>query len=76
MMKSKGDALNNIVVHEEDSNEPVLFSFKSKSFFGKKKATVRVNDSDWSERFSLDVVGSSGSITCKGPGRTYQIHDR
>lgn len=73
MLTYRGDALNNIVVHEEDNHEPVLFSFKSKSFFGKKKATVKVNDSDWSERFSLDVVGSSGSITCKGPSRTYQL---
>ncbi|XP_042203320.1 vacuolar protein sorting-associated protein 13-like isoform X2 [Homarus americanus] len=69
----KGDTPNNIVVHEEDSSEAILFSFKSKAFFGKKKATVKVMDGDWSEKFSLDVVGSSGSVTCKAPNRNYQL---
>nr|XP_045626468.1 vacuolar protein sorting-associated protein 13C-like isoform X1 [Procambarus clarkii] len=69
----KGDTPHNIVVHEEDSKEAMLFSFKSKVFFGKKKATVKVMDSEWSEKFSLDVVGSSGSITCKAPNKNYQL---
>lgn len=69
----QGDTPNNIVVHEEDNSEAILFSFKSKAFFGKKKATVKVEDSDWSERFSLDVVGSSGSVICKAPSRNYQV---
>ncbi|KAG7176031.1 Vacuolar protein sorting-associated protein 13C-like [Homarus americanus] len=43
------------------------------AFFGKKKATVKVMDGDWSEKFSLDVVGSSGSVTCKAPNRNYQL---
>lgn len=73
MLTYRGDTPNNIVVHEEDNSEAILFSFKSKAFFGKKKATVKVEDSDWSERFSLDVVGSSGSVTCKAPSRNYQV---
>ncbi|XP_050687793.1 intermembrane lipid transfer protein Vps13-like isoform X2 [Eriocheir sinensis] len=69
----KGDTRNNIVVHEEVNNEAILFSFKSKAFFGKKKATVKVEDSDWSDKFSLDVVGSSGSVLCKAPNKNYQV---
>ena len=45
--------------------DPVLFSFRPKSFFEKKTATIRVEDSNWSDRFSLDVAGSSGLVTCK-----------
>jgi len=47
---------------------PVLFSFRPKSFFGKKAAMIRVEDSNWSDRFSLDAAGSSGLVTCKADG--------
>lgn len=70
---TQGDTRNNIVVHEEVNSEAILFSFKSKAFFGKKKATVKVEDSDWSDKFSLDVVGSSGSVLCKAPNKNYQV---
>lgn len=73
MLTYRGDTRNNIVVHEEVNNEAILFSFKSKVFFGKKKATVKVEDSDWSDKFSLDVVGSSGSVLCKASNRNYQV---
>lgn len=29
------------------------------------QACLQVADSDWSDKFSLDTVGSSGTITCK-----------
>lgn len=61
------------MVHEEDNKQPILFSFKSKAFFGKKKATVKVEDSEWSSKFSLDVVGNSGSVLCKGHERNYEV---
>ncbi|XP_076066395.1 vacuolar protein sorting 13C isoform X3 [Oratosquilla oratoria] len=67
------DSPNNIVIHEGDSEEVILFSFKSKAFFGKKKASLKVMYSDWSDKFSLDVVGSSGSVTCKEQDRVFQV---
>lgn len=70
---TQSDAPSNYVVHEEGNGEAVMFSFKSKAFFGKKKVTVKVEDSEFSEKFSLDVVGSSGSVSCKSPSRTYQV---
>lgn len=70
---SQSDSPSNFVVHEEGNGEAVMFSFKSKAFFGKKKVTVKVEDSEFSEKFSLDVVGSSGSVSCKSPSRTYQV---
>lgn len=73
MLTYRSDAPSNYVVHEEGNGEAVMFSFKSKAFFGKKKVTVKVEDSEFSEKFSLDVVGSSGSVSCKSPSRTYQV---
>ena len=44
--------------------DPVLFSFRPKCFFEKKTAKVRLEDSNWSDKFSLGA-GSSGLVTCK-----------
>ncbi|KAL1140361.1 hypothetical protein AAG570_000293 [Ranatra chinensis] len=37
-----------------------MFSFKAKTFFAKKKSCIRIENGSWSEKFSLDVAGSSG----------------
>jgi vacuolar protein sorting-associated protein 13A/C len=50
-----------------------LFSFNAKNFFGKKKAAVRVEQGDWSDKFSLDVAGSSGVVVCKYNDILYQV---
>ncbi|CAH1251543.1 VPS13A [Branchiostoma lanceolatum] len=55
-----------ILSHPPNQQDVVLFSFKPKSLFAKKKALLRVDSqSEWSDKFSVDTVGSSGSITCK-----------
>lgn len=63
----------NVIFHPPDFREPILFSFRAKNFFGKKKASIRVGFGDWSDKFSLDVPGSSGVVICKSEGRTYQV---
>lgn len=63
----------NILHHPPDFRGPVLFSFNAKNFFGKKKAAVRIDQGDWSDKFSLDVAGSSGFVTCKNEGKKYQV---
>ncbi|XP_051160676.1 intermembrane lipid transfer protein Vps13 isoform X3 [Leptopilina boulardi] len=70
--KSQEDHLN-VLYHPEHFKGPILFSFKSKAFFGKKKAMVRVEDGEWSEKFSIDVAGSKGVVLCKYNDRIYQI---
>jgi vacuolar protein sorting-associated protein 13A/C len=62
------------VVHPKKQESPVMLSFSGKSFFTKKKAVVKVKHinlptagSDWSEKFSLDVAGSGGSVKCMSP---------
>ncbi|XP_034830205.1 intermembrane lipid transfer protein Vps13 isoform X2 [Maniola hyperantus] len=67
------DETGNVIFHPKDYKEPILFSFRAKNFFGKKKAAIRVEFGEWSDKFSLDVPGSSGVVTCKNEGRTYQV---
>ncbi|XP_059483152.1 intermembrane lipid transfer protein Vps13 isoform X2 [Neocloeon triangulifer] len=63
----------NVMYHPPDFEGPILFSFRPKVFFGKKKAAIRVEDSEWSNKFSLDVAGSSGSVSCKSMNDSFQI---
>ncbi|XP_049870372.1 intermembrane lipid transfer protein Vps13 isoform X3 [Pectinophora gossypiella] len=67
------DETGNVIFHPKDYKEPILFSFRAKNFFGKKKAAIRLEFGEWSDKFSLDVPGSSGVVTCKLEGRTYQV---
>nr|CAD7395131.1 unnamed protein product [Timema poppensis] len=69
----QSDESANILYHPADFKEPVLFSFKAKSFFGKKKASIKIEDGEWSDKFSLDVAGSSGVVDCKSAGMVYQV---
>ena len=63
----------NVIYHPEDFKGPVLFSFRAKSFFGKKKAAIKVEDGEWSCKFCLDVAGSSGVVSCVCGDTTYQV---
>lgn len=64
----------NILQHLPEMDFPILFSFKAKNFFAKKKASLKVNDSEWSDKFSLDVIGSHGTVLAKcKDGQTYGI---
>ncbi|XP_060080495.1 intermembrane lipid transfer protein VPS13A-like [Ylistrum balloti] len=37
------------------------------------KACLKIGDTEWSDKFSLDVVGSSGTVQCKTKTRTYEV---
>ncbi|KAM3967394.1 vacuolar protein sorting 13C isoform 2-T2 [Aphomia sociella] len=67
------DETGNVIFHPKEYKEPILFSFRAKNFFGKKKAAIRVEFGEWSEKFSLDVPGSSGVVICKHEGKSYQV---
>ncbi|KAG8230079.1 hypothetical protein J437_LFUL009198 [Ladona fulva] len=67
------DDSSNTLYHPPDLNGPVLFGSKGKAFFGKKKALVRIENSEWSTNFSLDAVGSSGVVSCSTPTLTRQL---
>lgn len=62
-----------MIFHPKEYKEPILFSFRAKNFFGKKKAAIRVEFGEWSDKFPLDVPGSSGVVVCRHEGRTYEV---
>jgi len=53
------------VIHPSSFNEPILVCFKSKSFFSKKKASLAIDSSSFSDDFSMDVIGSRGNVITK-----------
>ncbi|XP_044002668.1 vacuolar protein sorting-associated protein 13 isoform X3 [Aphidius gifuensis] len=63
----------NVIYHPEHYKGPILFSFRSKAFFGKKKAMVRIEDGEWSEKFPIDVAGSKGAVVCRYNGINYRM---
>ncbi|KAG5886082.1 hypothetical protein JTB14_031768 [Gonioctena quinquepunctata] len=63
----------NILHHPAHYHDPILFSFNAKNFFGKKKSSIRIESGDWSDKFSIDVAGSSGVVVCKWQEMIYQI---
>ncbi|XP_053672745.1 intermembrane lipid transfer protein Vps13 [Anopheles nili] len=67
------DENTNILYHPPEYEGPILFSFREKVFFGKKKAAIRVDTGEWSDKFSLDVAGSSGVVQCQANNMIYQI---
>lgn len=71
-MQGSEDYLN-VIYHPETYQGPILFSFRSKVFFGKKKAMVRIEDGEWSEKFPIDVAGSKGDVICRYKGMGYRL---
>ncbi|XP_067014210.2 intermembrane lipid transfer protein Vps13 [Anabrus simplex] len=65
----QSDESKEIPYHPNDVKNPVLFP----SFSSNKKAAIRIGDGQWSEKFSIDVAGNSGVISCTTKGRSYKI---
>lgn len=59
--------------HSSNPTEPLMWSFKKKIFFANKKAYVKIDSGQWSDKFSLDVAGNSGTIMCKSNDILYQV---
>uniref|UniRef100_A0A146KJR5 Vacuolar protein sorting-associated protein 13A n=1 Tax=Lygus hesperus TaxID=30085 RepID=A0A146KJR5_LYGHE len=62
-----------VLHHPANFVGPIMFSFRAKSFFAKKKSQIRVENGQWSDKFSLDVVGSSGSVACINKNMKHEI---
>ncbi|XP_072137655.1 intermembrane lipid transfer protein VPS13A isoform X1 [Mobula birostris] len=71
MLQYKADDVHH--KHPLDYRKPLLFSFGSKCIFQKNKVQLKITDSELSDWFSLDTVGSYGSVKCKGPKKDYQV---
>ncbi|XP_029999909.1 intermembrane lipid transfer protein VPS13A isoform X2 [Sphaeramia orbicularis] len=59
--------------HPMDYDMPLLFSFKPRYFLRNNKVRLMISDSDLSDEFSLDTVGSHGDVKCKGRYKDYLV---
>ena len=49
---------------EAPTEEPLIHKMKTKGIFSKKKLSISISGSQWSERVSMDTTGSSLVVTC------------
>ncbi|EDW71988.1 uncharacterized protein Dwil_GK10679 [Drosophila willistoni] len=74
MLTYKTDASSlEVLYHPPEYSGPILFTFRDKLFFDKKKASIRFDNGEWSEKIPLDVAGSVGEVTCRANDQKYSI---
>ncbi|KAK6631306.1 hypothetical protein RUM44_005832 [Polyplax serrata] len=61
------DGSHTVFYHPRDYKYPIMFSPTFRKFFSKKSAYLKMNDSDWSDKFPVDVAGSGGTVECEDP---------
>nr|XP_035959114.1 vacuolar protein sorting-associated protein 13A isoform X4 [Halichoerus grypus] len=71
MLQYKADGIHR--KHPPNYKKPVLFSFQPKHFFNNNKVQLMITDSELSDQFSIDTVGSHGAVKCKGLKMDYQV---
>ncbi|XP_070287563.1 intermembrane lipid transfer protein VPS13A isoform X1 [Myotis yumanensis] len=71
MLQYKADGIHR--KHPPNYKMPVLFSFQPKHFFNNNKVQLMITDSELSDQFSIDTVGSHGAVKCKGMKMEYQV---
>ncbi|XP_047447117.1 vacuolar protein sorting-associated protein 13A isoform X3 [Mugil cephalus] len=59
--------------HPLNYDMPLLFSFKPRYFLRNNKIRLMISDSELSDEFSLDTVGSHGDVKCKGRFKDYLV---
>ncbi|KAM4708321.1 intermembrane lipid transfer protein VPS13A [Discoglossus pictus] len=71
MLQYKADDIHR--KHPANHKKPLLFSFKPKNFFQNNKVQLMITDSELSDPFSLDTVGTHGAVKCKSKKLDYQV---
>uniref|UniRef100_A0A8C6Y4F4 Vacuolar protein sorting 13 homolog A n=1 Tax=Naja naja TaxID=35670 RepID=A0A8C6Y4F4_NAJNA len=71
MLQYKADGIHR--KHPPDYKLPLLFSFQPKHFYHVNKVQLMVTDSELSDHFSLDTVGTHGFVKCKSHKKEYQV---
>ncbi|XP_065103684.1 intermembrane lipid transfer protein VPS13A isoform X1 [Paramisgurnus dabryanus] len=59
--------------HPKDNDMPLLFSFKPRNFLQNNKVRLMISESELSDDFSIDTVGSYGDVKCKGRQKDYMV---
>ncbi|TDG48268.1 hypothetical protein AWZ03_005223 [Drosophila navojoa] len=74
MLTYKSDLTSvEMLYHPPEYSGPILLAFRDKMFFDKKKAAIRIESGEWSEKIPLDVAGSIGGVTCTANNQKFQI---
>ena len=76
MLVYKGQDPQNVIYHAPDLNQdeiPMMFSFVQKRFMGKRKASIRVENSNWSDPFTLDTIEDAGKVSCKAKNEVFNV---
>jgi vacuolar protein sorting-associated protein 13A/C len=69
MLTYRGQDQQNVIYHPiEQDGVPMMFSYTAKGFLGKRKASLRIEESSWSDPFSLDTIEDAGKVSCKKGG--------
>uniref|UniRef100_A0A914KU42 Vacuolar protein sorting-associated protein 13 VPS13 adaptor binding domain-containing protein n=1 Tax=Meloidogyne incognita TaxID=6306 RepID=A0A914KU42_MELIC len=55
------------------NQNPIILPLNEEDFYEKKKAKLRISDSEWSAEFPLDSAGSSGRITCHSEKKDFEL---
>lgn len=71
MLQYKADGIHR--KHPPNYKKPILFSFQPKHLFNNNKVQLMVTDSELSDEFSIDTVGTHGAVKCKGLKKEYQV---
>ncbi|XP_053558459.1 intermembrane lipid transfer protein VPS13A isoform X2 [Bombina bombina] len=71
MLQYKADDVHR--KHPANHKKPLLFSFKPKNFFQNNKVQLMITDSELSDPFSMDTVGTHGAVKCKSKKLDYQV---
>ncbi|XP_017018537.1 intermembrane lipid transfer protein Vps13 [Drosophila kikkawai] len=62
-----------VLYHPPEYSGPILLTFRDKLFFDKKKASIRCDNGNWSEKIPLDIAGAIGEVTCQANDMNYHI---
>ncbi|XP_026125478.1 intermembrane lipid transfer protein VPS13A isoform X3 [Carassius auratus] len=71
LLQYKADDLHR--KHAKDYDMPLLFSFKPRNFLQNNKIRLMISESELSDDFSIDTVGSYGDVKCKGKQKDYMV---
>nr|DBA28033.1 TPA: hypothetical protein GDO54_008453 [Pyxicephalus adspersus] len=71
MLQYKADDIHR--KHPADHKKPLLFSYKPKNFNKNNKVQLMITDSDLSDPFSIDTIGTHGAVKCKSKHLDYQV---
>ncbi|XP_024132153.1 vacuolar protein sorting-associated protein 13A isoform X3 [Oryzias melastigma] len=73
LLQYKADDIHHKHAFTKNNDMPLLFSFKPRHFLRNNKIRLMISESDLSDEFSLDTVGSHGKVKCKGIHKDYLV---